>query len=58
MDPRTSAFLRVGAGESYRRGPRHLGRWRRAIGTGPTVQGTEEELAEVERDIGLAGETA
>ncbi|MGY1600930.1 amino acid permease [Geodermatophilus sp. SYSU D00815] len=104
-------FLRLRAGDSFQRGPWHLGRWSRPIGTiavvwvcfitvlfmlpqvspldattfnytpvavlvvlgfagiwwlvsarrwftGPKVQGTEEELAEVERDIELAGETA
>jgi amino acid transporter len=104
-------FLRLRAGERFRRGPWHLGRWSRPIGivavvwvvfitilfmlptvspvdattfnytpiavlvvlgfagvwwqvsaknwfTGPKVQGTAEELAEVERDIELAGETA
>src|SRR3954453_19472992 len=104
-------FLRLRAGETFRRGPWHLGRWSRPIGivavvwvgfitvlfmlptvspvtvqafnyspiavlvvlgfdgiwwlvsaknwfTGPRVQGTAEELAEAERDIELAGETA
>jgi amino acid permease (GABA permease) len=104
-------FLRLRSGESFQRGPWHLGRWSRPIGiiavvwvafitvlfmlpqvspvdtttfnytpiavlavlgfagiwwlvsarnwfTGPRVQGTEAELAEAERDIELAGETA
>jgi amino acid permease (GABA permease) len=104
-------FLRLRAGEDFQRGPWHLGRWSRPIGTiaviwvvfitvlfmlpttnpitvstfnytpiavlavlgfagiwwlvsaknwftGPRVQGTAEELAEAERDIELAGETA
>jgi amino acid permease (GABA permease) len=104
-------FLRLRAGENFQRGPWHLGRWSRPIGTiaviwvvfitvlfmlptvspidattfnytpvavlvvlgfagiwwllsarnwftGPKVQGTAEELAEVERDIELAGGAA